>query len=232
MSRVVLALSTSTPRGSVALLRDGVPIGSSGYADLQGHAERIFEAIDRVLAEGSVTRAELTALACDVGPGSFTGVRVGLATAKGICLALGLPLVGVGSLEAMGAAAFGEGVAEKEAVVVAAIDAKKGEVFVAGYDAAGLEVATARTALAGPAAFVIEEKARPVVVVGEIAGPILGEGASRRGASVDLPDAAWIGRLADARLAKGERPDAAEVEAVYVRPPDITLPGGVPAHAV
>ena len=102
----VLALSTSTPRGSAALVRDGEVVAAVAYVDLQGHAERIFEAVDAVLAQAGEPRSAVEGLGCDVGPGSFTGVRVGVASAKGMALGLGLPLAGVVSLEAMAAAAF------------------------------------------------------------------------------------------------------------------------------
>ncbi len=105
----VLAISTSTPRGSAALVRDGEAVAAVAYVDLQGHAERIFQAIEAVLAQSGETRRSLDGLACDIGPGSFTGVRVGVASTKGIALGLGLPLAGVTSLEAMAAAAFAAG---------------------------------------------------------------------------------------------------------------------------
>src|SRR4051812_25416291 len=105
----VLALSTSTPRGSVAVVDDGAVLASVAYVDLKSHAERIFGSIDLALAKAGLERSTIAAVACDLGPGSFTGVRVGVASAKGIALALGVPVFGVSSLEVMAAAAFTEG---------------------------------------------------------------------------------------------------------------------------
>jgi tRNA threonylcarbamoyladenosine biosynthesis protein TsaB len=219
----VLALSTSTPRGSAALVRDGETLAAVAYADLAGHAERIFSAVDAVLAEAGVGRGALDALACDIGPGSFTGVRVGVASAKGIAMGLDLPLFGVISLEAMAAAAFALGAAGPGDVVAAAIDAKKSELFAAAYDASGAALVAPCTRAVGPEAFDLAVAAgRCVVAVGEVAvGVALPAGVIlARGAAFDLPDAAWIGRLALGRLLAGERPDAGPLEPLYVRPPD------------
>lgn len=220
----LLALSTSTSRGSAALLQDTAPGGgppavtASAYADLQGHAERIFEAIDAVLSEAGLPRSAIDAIACDVGPGSFTGVRVGVASAKGIALALGVPLVGAGSLEAMAAAAFAEGVAGPGDVVVPAIDAKKGEIFLAAYDASLRAIAEPCYRPAAADAVASLALATAPIVVGEIAAELLG--ATRRSPAIDLPDAAWIARLGRARLEAGGPTDAADLEPLYVRPPD------------
>lgn len=216
----LLALSTSTPRGSAALLRDGAPVGDAVYVDLQGHAERLFEAIDDALARAGLDRAALDALACDVGPGSFTGVRVGVASAKGVALALGLPLVGVVSLAAMAAAAFGAGAAGPDDVVLAAIDAKKGEVFRAAYRASGEVVLAPETRALAPEAFALPGLPQLVVVGGIAVGLDLPPGVRlARGPVLDLPDAGWIGRLAAAHVGAGAS-DPALCEPLYVRPPD------------
>ena len=219
----LLALSTSTPRGSAALLRDGEAVAEVAYADLQGHAERLFEAIDAVLARAGEARTSIDALACDVGPGSFTGVRVGVASAKGIALALGAPLVGVVSLEAMARAAFAEGAAGPADAVLAAIDAKKGEAFVAAWDASGAELLAPCTRPLGLETLLLPglPPGGRLVVVGEIAvGLALPPGASlARGPALDLPDAAWIARVAAPRFAGGPA-DPADVEPLYVRAPD------------
>ena len=229
----VLAISTSTPRGSAALVRDGEAVAAIAYVDLQGHAERIFQAIDAVLAQSGETRGSLDGLACDVGPGSFTGVRVGVASTKGIALGLNLPLAGVVSLEAMAAAAFASGEAGPGDVVVAAIDAKKGEIFAAAYDAAGGTLAAPCARALGPEAFslVAPPAGGRIVVAGEVAEAMtLPPGCHRaRGATVDLPDAGWIGRLARVRLSRhaGWDPQTSgddAVEPLYVRPPDATPP--------
>lgn len=220
----ILALSTSTPRGSAVVIADGEILGTGGYVDLQGHAERIFEAIDAALAAAGLDRGALAAVACDQGPGSFTGVRVGVASAKGIALGLGVPLAGVVSLEAMAAAAFSERAANAEDVVLAAIDAKKDEVFLAAYalvDGVVRALAPPRCAPRAAASLAIPGETRRIVIIGEVVASI--EPAPPglvRAPALDLPDAAWVGRLAAARFASGADGDPALLEPLYVRPPD------------
>lgn len=220
----ILALSTSTARGSVAILK-GAEAAAVSYVDLQGHAERLFHAIDEALAQAAATRASLTGVVCDVGPGSFTGVRVGVASAKGIALGLDLPVAGATSLEAMAFAAFGLCVAPESAVVLAALDAKKSELFVGAYDATGRVVIEPRSCSATAAAItelVTAASLGPrVTLVGEVlAGLALPpELLLARHPALDLPDAVWVGRKGRERLAQAD-----EVEPLYVRPPDATLP--------
>lgn len=129
---MLLGLTTSTPRFEAALLRDGEALATTVYEDQKAHAERMFGCIDALLEEVGATKADLEGVVCDIGPGSFTGIRVGLAAAKGIAIGLGIPLWPVTSLELMCADAL-----QREAdldAVAAVLDAKRGELFVAAYD--------------------------------------------------------------------------------------------------
>lgn len=222
----LLAISTSTSRGSAAVLDGDRVLGVSSETDLEGHAaERIFTAVNEALASAGLASVAIEAFACDIGPGSFTGVRVGVSAAKGLALGRGAPLVGVGSLEAMAAAAFESGDAKPEDVVVAALDAKKQELFLAGFDARGEVVWAPRHVPVIEAGSLVlgELDARRLVVVGEIlaADPLLSP-FLRRAPSLDLPDAAAIGKVAAKRLGAVSREDLdpAIVEPLYVRPPD------------
>jgi tRNA threonylcarbamoyladenosine biosynthesis protein TsaB len=230
METRVLAVTTSSPRGGVALVEAGAVLGLAEYTDLAGHAEQLFGALDRALAAvapaGSADRAAragLHGLVCDVGPGSFTGVRVGVASLKGIALATGLPLVGVGSLEAMASAAFRRGLVPAGALVLALLDAKKGEVFAAAYDAAGAEALAPRHLLRAEAAALVATLGRPAVVVGAVASELEGLDASIvRDPATDLPHAAEIAVLGAERLARAPAAslDPASLEPLYVRAPD------------
>ena len=224
----LLAISTSTPRGSAAVFDGDRLLGASVYTDLEGHAERIFLAAAEALTAAGVTVASIEAFACDLGPGSFTGVRVGVAAAKGMALGRGAPLVGVGSLEAMAAEAFASGRAGPADLVVAALDAKKQELFLAAFDQAGAVCWTPRhvpraeaaaLVLAGPGA------ALPSGGLLRVVGEVVAEDPALapyvlRAPTTDLPDAAAVARVALGRLALGGDWDPELLEPLYVRPPD------------
>lgn len=113
---LILAFDTATSVATSALVRDGVVLG-----ERVSTAVRVLEDIDALLRDAQVEPSELDGLAVGIGPGSFTGVRMGLAAARGIAFAVGLPVGGVSTLEALAAGA-------PDAVAV--IDAKRREVFV------------------------------------------------------------------------------------------------------
>jgi tRNA threonylcarbamoyladenosine biosynthesis protein TsaB len=221
---MILAITTSTSRGGVALVEDAIALAAVAYDDAQGHAELLVPTIDRLFGV-SFARDAVRGVACDLGPGSFTGVRVGLATAKGIALALRVPLVGVGSLEAMAAAAFAESSCERVACL---LDAKRGETYfgVFGRAAAGglprvvAEPAHTRTSELGA---VLGDFGADLRCCG---GPAAALGwPPERLVTAEacvLPSAEWIGRLAQARSATlpPEALDAASAEPIYLRPPD------------
>lgn len=226
----LLAVTTSTHRGGVALLEADRIVGSATYVDPKGHAEQLFGAIERALAGEAATpsalseaRAGLRALACDIGPGSFTGVRVGVASLKGLAVSMGLPLVGVGSLEVMAHAAFRLGLVPPGSVVLATLDAKKGEIFAGAYDQDGLEVLAPTHVARGDAGTLLARLPPGSVsrVVGEIAAdlPEL-EPLFVRDPATFLPDAAELARLAARRLASTVNADPALLEPSYVRAPD------------
>jgi len=226
---MMLGITTATPRGSVALVEEGRLVGRASYEGEMHHAERIFGALDELLTDVGVDRQSLGAVGCDVGPGSFTGIRAGLAAAKGIALGLGVPLLGVGSLEAMAAAAWAEPALPELDRVVCLLDARRGETFFAAYDRClGL--------VAGPGHVRTPEL---LAALGEL-GRATGVGFVGRQASVlcppldrarvvdreacSLPDAEWIARLAQTRIEHGEGPPLGDVEPVYLRAPDAVQP--------
>jgi len=135
----ILGIDTATPIASVALIEDGdlcaekicgrraskADPGSELHSSGR-HAEVVLPLIEALLQKAKVTVQELTGLAVSIGPGSFTGLRIGLATAKGIAYESGLPLVGISTLHANAARVSGF-----EGLVASLLDARKGEVYVA-----------------------------------------------------------------------------------------------------
>ncbi len=99
----ILGIDTSTPIGSVALIEDDNIVAEHTLNIVQAHSSRLMPAIDSVLKKwGDITPKDLDGCAVGVGPGSFTGIRIGVATAKSLCYAVDKPIVGISTLEAIG----------------------------------------------------------------------------------------------------------------------------------
>lgn len=188
----------------------------------QGHAERLVPMIGEVMVEAGVTFAGLTGVVVSVGPGSFTGVRIGIAAGRALRLAHGLDAYPVSSLALMAAVAADRlpGAALRGRPLVVAVDARRQRLFLQRFTATG-------TPLSDPALSGIGEAAASVgpdgaLAVGSGAG-LLAEAAAERGsgpvqtALPDLqPDAAFLLRM------KGLRADL--LRPVYLRPPDAKPP--------
>lgn len=209
---LVLGLDTCLNACSVAVL-DGERVLAHASEDMaRGHQERLAPMAQAVMAEAGVAFGALRRIGATVGPGSFTGLRVGVAFAKGLASALGVPAVGVGSLEALAAEATG--------FVAAAIDARRDQVYLQVFDE-GHALMAPDVLPVGTAAARLAELAmgRALTLVGSGA-PLLADTAP--GANVFTPhgcDARQVARLAAAKSPTPIRP-------LYLRAPDAKLPGG------
>lgn len=120
----ILGIDTSTSIGSVALI-DGEHIVAEHTLNIvQAHSSRLMPAIDTVLKWGDITAAELDGCAVGTGPGSFTGIRIGIATIKSLCYALDKPIVGVSTLEAIA-----YNLRWNEGLICPILDARRNEVY-------------------------------------------------------------------------------------------------------
>jgi len=128
----VLALDTSTSCLSVALMRDKAIISEINLAVKVGHAGMILPVIDEVLTKSSTCKNDITLIATGTGPGSFTGLRIGIATAKGLAKAIRCPLAGIPTLDIIA-----RGALPSSMHIMPIVDAKKGEVFCALYNKDG-----------------------------------------------------------------------------------------------
>ena len=144
---MLLAIDTAGPDCAVALARTAslteAGTGSGARAEIvarrcerigRGHAERLMPLMAECMADAGVTFPELTAIAVTIGPGSFTGVRIGVATARGLALALDVPAIGVNVLEAIAESARRE---HPRATIVTALDARRDEIFALAAKADG-----------------------------------------------------------------------------------------------
>jgi len=126
----ILSLETATTNCSVALAYDGKVIASRNVNSGYTHAEKINVFIQEVVSDAGIQLKELHAIAVSSGPGSYTGLRIGASTAKGLCYALDIPLIAINTLDAM---AQGISANENE-MIVPMIDARRMEVYSAVYD--------------------------------------------------------------------------------------------------
>jgi tRNA threonylcarbamoyladenosine biosynthesis protein TsaB len=133
----LLAIESATDMVGAALLRDDGGSAERVHVGGRAHAELLAPAIEEVCAVSGYTVADIDQIAVDVGPGLFTGLRVGVATAKALAQALGVPLLGVGSLDVLAAAVRDAGEEEsgvsRAGPVASVVDARRGEVFAAAF---------------------------------------------------------------------------------------------------
>ena len=220
----ILGFDTATPATAVALrLDDGSALAAyeaPSPGERPAHATRVLPLADELLARAGIGWADVRRVAVGTGPGSFTGLRIGVATARGLAQSLGVGLVGIGTLRAL-AAAGGEGASGP---VAAVLDARRGEAFIAVYEHDHELLAPAAVR---PEALAAALPASPGTVLA------VGDGAVRfrdhlQAAGVAIPadvsplhrvDAVTICRLAD--RAAGCAPEA--VVPCYVRRPDAEI---------
>lgn len=183
-----------------------------------GHAERLVSMVDEVMARAGVSFTDIDRLAVTVGPGTFTGTRIGIAAARGLALSTGIPVVGTSSLSVMAEVAARDlGARDADQDLVVAVDARRGEVYAQAFAAGEREGA--------PLLLPIEEAARlgrgaALLVVGSGAG-VVAEAATRAGRRAEarlpdlLPDATAL-----AALAVGLAPAEMPLAPLYLRAPD------------
>ena len=206
----ILALDTSSAACSAAVSVDGVIAGHRFEVKGRGHAERLMPMVAEAMAAAEMKFTALDLLATTIGPGTFTGLRVGLAAARGLALAGGLPLAGVTTFEAVAhqaAAIAGGGAAvpdvpSSDLPLVVALDARRGKIYAQAFDAALESLGPAH---AGPAhQFVCPWPSKSCRIAGN--GAALLVAAWRRhgvdaelDASSTLPDAAAVADLCHRR---------------------------------
>ena len=215
MRVLLLAIDTSTPAVTAALHDGTRVVAESTVLDARRHGELLAPRIQAVLAEAGVRPWDLTEVAVGVGPGPFTGLRVGVVTALTLGAALGVPVHGICSLDALAWATEME--AESAGVrgpFVVVTDARRREVYWAAY-------ADSRTR-EGPAT--VDRPAEVVALHGSL--PFVGPGAELCDAATPRPttlSAAALAEVAAYRLASGG--ELLDPRPLYLRRPDATPPG-------
>ncbi len=237
---LLLAFDCSAAACSAAVARDGEILAARFEERPRGQGERLLPMLADVLDEAGCRYADLAALAVTLGPGSFTGLRIGLATARALALAAGLPIIGRTAFEVVAADAAAER-APGEALAVA-IDSQRGDLFLQAFPDGGESLSPRAGApgslaesLAGslpgslprsPAEARGGDPGPPWLLAGSGAGrlaeALAARGRSARLSSVRLPDAAALARLAACDPLPP--PGSPAPSAFYMRPPDTTGP--------
>jgi len=220
----ILAVETATLAGSAALLEDGQVIGETSLEIPVTHSERLMAMVDRLLQECGRDIEKMDALAVSIGPGSFTGLRVGIATIKGLALTLGLPVAPVPTLDALAS-----NLPFADATVCPLLDARKGEVYCSLYRWREDRMERLWDYLALPPQAVAERLAPPVIVIGDgvpACQPFLsqlGPGVRVAPASHSAPSAAVVGLLGGAAFAAGHAVAGDALQPLYLRPSEAEL---------
>lgn len=232
---MILALETSTATGGAALVENSRLVASVHFTSPALHAQRLLPSVEWLLERAGRSVREITAVAVAIGPGSFTGLRIGLSAAKGLAWANGVPLVAVSTLEALALRAATGGLSP-QLPVCALLDARQGEVY------AGLFTVQSTPPLPGEAfplptlrrlredyagslqSFLSESITQPTIFAGDGALKYaaslhdhLGEHFVPAPVIRNLPSAEEVAWLGARRLARGEQDDPALLTPDYLR---------------
>lgn len=224
---LLLCLETATQACSVAVFQENRLLAAADVFTEKSHSSRLTTLLEQTTQHAGFALADLTAVAVGRGPGSYTGLRIGVSTAKGLCMALGVPLVSVPTL--LGMAARVQGFFSEETLLCPMLEARRMEVYTALYEARSLrEVAPVSAMVLDETSFRETLESRRVVFFGEGAGkfqPLAGLHPN----AVFLqdfmyPSATGIGPIAVRKVADGLFEDLAAFEPFYLKEFAGTLP--------
>jgi tRNA threonylcarbamoyladenosine biosynthesis protein TsaB len=221
----VLALDTTTPRGSVAVAGEEGVLAEARVLTEHGHSRWALGATDALLHGLGIAPAALDGFAVTVGPGSFTGLRVGISSIQGLALAAGRPCVGLSALDVLALAAAGRSGAVR---IVTLVDAFRGETCARRYDAVGRPLGPAQVGALETLVAEAGAEGLPTAYVGGVAAAHRDAIATLDAAAlfpeVDLYLAAPLAAAAIARLAAGRGEAPSSLRPLYLRGADVRPP--------
>lgn len=217
---LILAIDTTTHFGSVAMVSEGKLIAEVNYASPSSHSRQVFQAVDEVLKIAGKKLNDLDGLAVVAGPGSFTGIRIGLSLVKALALASKKPVAPVSSLQALAQKLILPGVE----LISPMLDARKGEIFACAYKVMDSELKE----IILPAAYNPETYLEllpansSVHLIGtgvDLYWPLIKEKLGQRAKVIDRSYyiAAEVGKLGEKLLEKGQGLSPAQLEPIYYR---------------
>ena len=219
----ILAIDTATSACSAAVWQEGGVAAQRFEAMSRGQAEALMPMVKDVMANAGAGFADLDLIAVTVGPGAFTGIRIGLAAARAMALSAALPILGVTTLEAVAHAQ-----AVLDGPLLVALDSKREDVYVQIFDAARTPLIEPRATMPEDVPALLPEG--PLAIAGDAAATVvaaIGAGAVdlNRLHGPDIPEAAVVAGIAAARTEKQMLKQTLDAPApLYLRPPDATLP--------
>ena len=225
---MILCIETATDQSSVAIFNDGELIGNTELHLKKSHSAYLTVMINDLLKNSGLERSDLAAVAVSIGPGSYTGLRIGLSTAKGICYSLSIPLLSISTLDIMfeQVITYFQNVHKDEFLFCPMIDARRMEVYTALYN-------TKKQRLLSPQAMVIDGASFKDFTEHRTCA-LFGNGASKCLEVLPkddfilvpevYPSAKYMGALAQELYNKREFADLAYIEPLYVKAYQAKLP--------
>jgi tRNA threonylcarbamoyladenosine biosynthesis protein TsaB len=224
---VILAIETATICGSIGLFTNNKCLAEYSLQTGETHSRRLLAGVDWVMQETGLDWSDIDAVAVSLGPGSFTGLRIGLATAKGLAMASGAKLIGVGTLDGMAAQLFAAG----NILICPVLDARKREVYCGFYrcDEQGIARRQGKWWVISPETL-CERIKEPVVLFGD--GVVVYKDVFRERLAdrlrmvppgLSFPRAATVGMLAAEKWQQNVFLDPAATGPIYIRPSEAEL---------
>jgi tRNA threonylcarbamoyladenosine biosynthesis protein TsaB len=220
---LILCIETGTNICSVGIARDGELVSLRESAEGRDHAKHVGVFVDELLRETGVMPDELDAVAVGMGPGSYTGLRIGVSFAKGLCYGLQIPLVAIGSLDALAEVAIEDNEAGildveawDEALLCPMVDARRMEVYTRLYNAKGEPQSDVKAEIINEESFASVRATKQLVIFGN--GAAKCQGVLSDATYIDVaPSARGLARLAEQRLQAGQTEDIAYFEPFYLK---------------
>ena len=220
----LLAIETATPGASVALVEDRTTLAAASRIDRVGHATFLVPAIDFCFDQVGWNPSDLDAVVVDVGPGLYTGIRVGLATAQGLAAAFGIPVISAVSVDAVALEAR-----TGHRMIWSVVDVRRGEFAVGRYrPVPGGVVKDGSTELVKPDVLraMLDSSSDQSLVVGDVGS--LPEGLFRglhrvKTGKPRYPYAVNLAEIGHSRYEKGDYPAPDDIRPMYLREPDVNI---------